>query len=564
MSDPTPDPAAADDSMDGPLGAGLNLADPNSPLAPLYASVTGILAVLLVGAAFALYSLLPMMHTDVWTHLAHGRWIVEHRQLPQHEPLSPFTDQTAPLYHQCWLSQVLYHGVYSWGQSLGGDDRVKRFAGGGEMVRELHVFAAAGMLAALWVAFRRNADSGAIALVGVGLVVVAGVVGLGLFRPQIFGQLLFAVFLALLSRPLPSKAAVVAIPLLFAVWVNLHGSFAVGFVLLGLTWIGRVIEAWWAKAVVKDTALRRLTLAIVLGLVAACVNPAGPGVYLNVLGFGGNANLKTLQEWQPITAGVNVPSLVVYGGLWAVVLVCQLLSRRWVRPVHYLVLAVFGLAPLLQQRMVTWWLLASVWVMMPLMAGVAERFNWRLPRSVPSLRKTILAVLAAVPFLMLSPLFGWVTGGNPPDPNRVFVAATPRELAGALAAPTAKHDRMQPLADVLKEDYAGRPLGPVFCSPEVGEFLLWRNIDGAPPIRFTHAHLFPEEHWSACERAGRADGWEETFDRLGVNVVAVEPNFHAPLVEVMSKHPGWRVVLNEQSGRDPRARLFVAVRKESK
>jgi hypothetical protein len=422
------------------------------------------------------------------------------------------------------------------------------------------VFAAAGMLAALWVAFRRNADSGAIALVGVLLVVAGGVVALGLFRPQIFGQLLFAVCLALLSRPVPSKAAVVAIPLLLGVWVHLHGSFAVGFVLLGLTWVGRVIET--RRGAVSDTGVWRLTLMMGLGLAAACVNPAGPAVYLNVLGFGGHANLKTLQEWQPITAGVNGPSLVVFGGLWAGVLALQVLARRWLRPVHYLVLAVFGLAPLLQQRMVTWWLLAGVWVLMPLTAGIAERWKWKLPRSVPSLRKTILAVLAAVPFLMLNPLFGWITGGSPPPPERVFVAATPRELAGALAAPTAKHDRMQPLADVLRKDYAGRPVGPIFCSPEVGEFLLWRAIDGAPPVRFTHAHLFTEEHWSACERAGRGDGWEETFDRLGVNVVAVEPNYHAPLVDAMSKHPGWRVVLNEPSGRDPRARLFVAVRKE--
>ncbi len=580
MSDPTPDPVPAvppsadtpaDDPMDKPLGAGIDFTDPNSPLAPLYASVTGVLAVLLVGAAFALYSLMPMMHTDVWGHLAYGRWIVEHRQFPEHDPLSPFTDRSAVMYHQCWLSQVLAHGAFTWGESLGGADPARRFAGGAEAVRQLHVFAATATLVALWVAFRRASGSGAIALVGVAAVVAGGVVSLGLFRPQVFGLLLFAVFLAMLSRPVLSKAAVVAIPLLLALWANLHGSFAVGFALLGLAWAGRVAEAavvgqgGRVKAVLADAGVRRLTLAIVLGLAAACLNPAGPRIYLNVLAFGSHPNLTSMIEWQPLTAGVNLPSLLVFVALWVGVLACQLLARRRVRPVHYLAVALFGLAPLLQQRLNSWWLLVGAWVVTALMGAVAVRMNWSLPRSVPSFRKTVMAVAAAVPFLLLSPLTGWVAGNGPPAVQRVCVAATPVELAAALADPAGTHgDRVKPVADALKAGYAGRPLGPVFCSPEVGEFLFWRDISGAPPVRFAHPHLFAAEHWARCQAVVGGQGWAEWLDELRVNVIAVEPDFHAPLVAAVGKSGEWRVVLHEKGGRDPRARLFVAVRKVPK
>lgn len=556
------DPSPADPT-DAPLGAGIDFTDPNSKLAPLYATFTGVLAVLVIGVAFALYSFLPLMHTDVWAHLAHGRWIAEHRQFPEHEPLSPFTDKSTPMYHQAWLSQVMYHGAWSWGQSLGGDDRAKRFAASGELVRELHVFAATAMLVALWVAFRRSSDSGAIAIAGVLLVAVGGFIAIGLFRPQVFGLLLFAVFLAILSRPVLSRAAVVAAPLLLVLWANLHGSFALGFALLGLGWLGRVIET--KRDAVKDTGVRRLTLAILLGLVGVCLNPAGPMIYLNVLSFGGNPNLKTLQEWQPLWAGSNVPSFVVYAALWVPIVALHLLARARLRAVHYLALALFGLAPLVQQRLNTWWLVVGVWTLTPLIAAVARRWHWELPRSVPSLRKTILAVIAAVPFLLACPLFGWMTSGNPPPLERIYVAATPRELTAALADPGGKHgDRMKPLDDALREwakSHPDQPLGPVLCSPEIGELLFWKSADGGPPpVRFTHAHLFPPDHWAACEAAEKGEGWQEFADKHGVNVIAVEPDSHPQLAEAVGKSERWKVALHEKAG-PPRARLFVAVRK---
>lgn len=566
------DPSAAEepaDPTDAPLGAGIDFADPNSKLAPLYASLSGIVGVLVVGAGFALYNLQPLMHTDVWTHLAHGRWIAEHG-FPEHEPLSPFTDHDAVMYHQCWLSQVIYHGAWSWGQAVGGDDRAARFIASGELVRLLHVFAATGMLAALWVAFRRAGNSGAIASLGVVLVVVFGVVALGLYRPQIFGQMLFAVFLAMLSRPVFSKAATVAAPLLLVLWANLHGSFALGFVLLGFGWLGRVIET--KRGAVTDPGVRRLTLAILLGLAGVCLNPAGPKIYLNVLSFGRNENLKTLLEWKPLWDEDNRPSLVVFAALWVGVIVLQLLARTRLRPQQYLALALFGLAPLaLQQRLNTWWLLVAVWTIVPLFSAAAARWKLVLPRSVPSLRKTALVVLAAVPFLLLAgmnnPLFGERKEGSPPPFDKVYAVATPRELTAALADPGGNHGpRMKPLDDALgewKAKHPDQPLGPVLCSPEIGELLFWKSADGGPPpVRFTHAHLFPPDHWAACEAAEKGDGWEEFTDRLKANVIAVEAGArdHQKLMEEVGKSGRWKVVLNEKTG-PPRARLFVAVKR---
>jgi hypothetical protein len=589
MSDPTPDPAPAvpppadpvpadqppDDPMDKELGAGYDLADPHSPLAPLYASVTGILGVALVAAFTVLYTVMPMQHTDIWAHLKYGQHIAEHRELPAREPLSPFTDQSAVMYHQCWLSQVIYAGAFGAGQSLGGADPVKRFLGGVEVLRQVHVLALAGMFAALWVAFRRSADSGSLALLGLLLVFFGGFTAIGAFRPQVFGLVMFAVFLAILSRPVLSKAAVVAVPLLLLVWVNLHGTFAVGFGLLGMAWVGRVVEAALAgnggrvKAVFADTNVRRLTLAIALALGAACLNPAGPAVYLNVLSFGKHPNLKTLLEWEPISfteAGKGGPLYLALAGLVVLLnVLAGVFARTRLRAEQYLMLAVFAAAPFLQQRMMTWWLMVGVWLMMPPLGALAGRWKLVWRRSTPSLRKTVLAVVVVAPFLFLNPLTTWIASGKPPERNKQLVDATPVELAAVLENPKAyTGERLKPLAEALKADYTGRTLGPLFCSSEVGEYVLWKQIPGAPPVRYTHAHLFPEEHWMRCHAAAGGERWEECMDRLGVNVIAVEPDYYGPLVSAVSKSERWKVVAHETGGKEPRARLFVAVRKLSK
>ena len=311
--EPTDDPPA-DDPMDRPVGAGIDFTDPNSPLAPLYLTTTGVIAVAALGALLVLYSYLPMHHTDVWGHLKLGRWMADNRRLPIPEPSSPYTAKDDAPTFQPWLSQVAYHLTYRAGERWAGSDPAKRFHGGAELLRMAHVFGIVAVYGLLWLAFRRASGSGALALLGLAGVFFAGVSAIGVHRPQLFSLLLFAAFLAVLSRPVVSRRAVALIPVLLVLWANLHGGFVIGCGLLALVWLGRCLECGSVRVAVADTQVRRLLLA---GLVAAAaiafVNPMGPRIYLLALDFGSNPNLKTFQEWQPVdflTSGTGYPLYV--------------------------------------------------------------------------------------------------------------------------------------------------------------------------------------------------------------------------------------------------------------
>ena len=151
----------------------------------------------------------------------------------------------------------------------------------------------------LW-AFRRLTGSLPYALVGVLLVVAMSIaVHLRILRPQILGELAFATLLLALSKPVLSRRALVLIPVIFVLWANCHGSFPIGFILLGVFLAGRVLQiAWdavrdarpgmgpwpWAVRTIRsvwgDAQTRRLGLVIVVALVAvAALNPHGPALF---------------------------------------------------------------------------------------------------------------------------------------------------------------------------------------------------------------------------------------------------------------------------------------------
>jgi hypothetical protein len=75
-----------------------------------------------------------------------------------------------------------------------------------------------------------------------------------------------------------------ALPVLMVLWVHVHGGFLVGFVLLGIFWVGSVWEWWTAKEARIEEVLQKLAAArrikdltlvgVVCGL-ASLVNPYG-------------------------------------------------------------------------------------------------------------------------------------------------------------------------------------------------------------------------------------------------------------------------------------------------
>jgi hypothetical protein len=570
---PPPEPNLPEDAAsETPLGFGYRYDDPNSPLAPVYARPVVVGMVAFLALALLFYSWRPLWHTDIWGHLAIGRWIVQHGRLPDHEPLTAHGDQSAAMGHFEWLAQTGAYLFFSFGQWRAGGDEIRQLLGGAEVLRAVSAMLVTLTLLLLILAYSRKSGTLGLALLGATVYLILAVHVGTVQRPQIVGQLFFACLLLALSREVLSRRSVILLPLLFVLWANIHGSFSIGLILLGVAAAGRVIEVWrmpegkFLQRARGDAQLRRLILVgLLAGAGVLCLNPHGPRLLPHMVALARHPNILILDEWQPLHFHWGPGGQWSYLATLAVLLLSQVFSRRFYSPTAILLILVFGAGPVFRERMMLWWLMLLPWLVMPLWSDLASR--WTLPRWQPNLLNTLSVVIIIGLTVLWCPLPRWLVSGEPrQEADRLLSGGTPWRVAAELAASGEHRGKsLPPLRQALDRYYEkGEFAGRIFPSETQGDYLAWA-LPEFEVLWYTHAHLFSKEHWAQCLRAKSAQpGWREHLDRFSVNLVVIEPRLHERFADRLRRDPDWQVVLDEADDPtkpDGRASLFVALRK---
>ncbi len=531
MSDTNPLPNDPDPSVTAPpaapsepelppdemvqIGAGIDFTDPNSPLAPYYLRATDVAAAAFLTMVFSLITLsIPLYHTDIWAHLRFGEEIVQGRW-PQHEPFpESYADKEAPYVHYQWLVQAGGYLIYTAGHKLAPADPDHQLAAGALFLTTAQALIVTLRLLLLYLAFKRLTNSPPVALAGIMLVALMGsFVHLFIIRPQIVGELAFAAVLLALSRPVLSKRAIVVVPLVFLLWANCHGSYPIGFVLLGTVFVGRVLQVLWEgrgaattfggrmraalSAAWSDSGARRLGLVLLLSVAATCINPHGPQLLIEGFKLSQNKNIADMEEWKPLPYGES-PHYVIFASVLLLAWVLRA-SPRPLGPTAVLLLLGFGLQSVLHARYVVWWTMIFPWVIVPHVHAVfqRQRWSWLDDPSVLSFRKTALAVLIVLSLLCWSPLSWWILYRQAPELKGRVVARTPVEAARKIHGENDGKKRV------------------IFASETQGDYLLWA-LRGEPNLRiscYTHVHLFTREHWEKCLIVkNAAPGWRKVLE----------------------------------------------------
>ncbi len=571
------DAVTANSSVEIQIGAGIDFADPNSPLAPLYMTTSQVVALGIIAVVIVFLNFVPLKQTDCWGHLAFGRWVWEHGQLPQGNPFRPATAADVPSNYYSWLSQTLYYGVYHVGEVLAGGDELRQMEGGVALLRFVHALLVAIRLAVLLLAFWRLTGSFRLGLFGMLLTFTINLLGhLVIFRPQVAGELCFALLLLAVSRSPLSRLAVVLAPLVLALWANLHGSFAMGFLVLGICLAGKVIEAAWRQRTWRlwrtgaDVAVRRLAIALGASLIAvALLNPAGPGIFAQTLGMARHPAVLAMDEWKPIQLqggpGGQYAYLITLGLLAA----SLLRARGRISPTAAILTIALGVQPLWHQRALIWWYTALPLIVLPLWLRDKRGTTtpWTVSHSGANFRKTMLAAAIVVVALLWSNPILWLIDGQPAPLERSVSAGTAWPLAFQLQG-VGRDDKpwLPELDQWLQTHYPeGKFRGMIFTSETAGDYLVWALPRNMPVFAYCHVHLFTPEHWQLVKivRAG-APAWRQVLDRNKINMVVVEPDTNRRLRDLLYQDPDWQILHDETDDPgvvDPRTWLLIAVRK---
>jgi hypothetical protein len=458
-----------------------------------------------VAGTFALRS------NDLFWHLASGRWILDHRELPAADPFR-FTSTGAPWIDHEWLFQVLL--------------RLLELIGG---IQGLVLARAAVVVGLAALLLRETRRSGA-SLPGAVLVTAAALLGARprfLLRPELASLVGLVMLLALLQRARRegSRWPLALCPLLVAVWANLHPGVIIAPMMCALFLLGARLPggSGAGRGGARRIPWLHAASASLLSLLAIGANPAGFELLALPLRIG--AALRGLDavnpEWTPswsaplpaFLAGAGALAILVALGAWragrldpATGLVSLLLLALAISGVRHQGLFFLGAAYLAGETLAD------------LRRAVSSR---RAPEGRAELLAGGLCLVTALWCLWPPPSGPLRPRQGPFRPG--FGIESGRFPAGAVY-------RLAGMAGV----------GPLYNDVAFGGYLLWRLYPPRQIFVDGRNEVNPELLREMVEARPDAGAWNAMLDRYGVDGALVRYDDRALPVVIPGEAPGAR------------------------
>ena len=251
-----------------------------------------VMCMFLLIAVILRYSIRGIAEPDIWWHLRNARDLLQFHSFSRMDTYS-FSAAGSPWINFEWLSEIpFFLGFKAMGlQGL------------------LAVYFAVLVLIYVGVyyrSWRAGADCKDAAIATLGAICLGGVSMAP--RMLLFGWLCMMVLLLILDRFQRTGKGIWLLPPLFASWINLHGSWVFGMVVLAVTIASGLVEGEWGLVVARRwTAeeLKNLLLALAASLAALFVNPFGYKLvlYPYTLLLRQQGVMQHIEEWQPVDFG---------------------------------------------------------------------------------------------------------------------------------------------------------------------------------------------------------------------------------------------------------------------
>ncbi|TME81147.1 MAG: hypothetical protein E6I45_08865 [Chloroflexi bacterium] len=443
----------------------------------------------------------PMSTVDLAYNVRAGQLMLETRRLLETDPFT-FSAAGQPWLDQQWGAQILLalgFGVVGWA--------------GLAVIRALLV----GLI--FWMVQRSCRALGADRRTAAWLTLASfavSLVALGL-RPQLLGMVLFAAVSLLIIERDRSPRRLWLVPVLVAIWANLHGSFVFGPALVGV--------AWFQDVVARRPSSRRTGVVLIASLVASWLTPFGPGVWLYVATLSTNPSVRGLiTEWQA-TSPLTFPGALFYVSGIAVAVTMGISLRRARRASPAMLLGIAWAVVLFvlaawTQRAVAWWALGAPLVLAPLLPVRDGR------ERQPSVANGVIAAGLAALIVILLPIW------RPADP---MIGPT-----GLLTdAPAGITRAVQPIAGPDARLFNAQRWGSwlEFAVPEAN-FFVDSRVEAIP------AAVWADE---AAISGGSRD-WGEILDRWRVTAVVASNADQAALMPLIRADVRWREAYRDGDG----------------
>jgi hypothetical protein len=323
------------------------------------------------------------------------------------------------------------------------------------------------------------------------------------------------------TSPAWRKWYVWMIPVLFAVWANVHGSFIVGLAMLGTLLLGRGVDVFrrtrnW-RMVFAERKTRGLLYALELSALAVLLNPYGLAVYPEVFAVARNPNLQSLIEWDPLTLRMKQGQAAAAIALGLIVL--YRMTPRRITTGEVLLLCGLGAAAMWTSRMIVWWVPVAACFLGIHLAAVWRAWRKKAPAEPRKGGLWTVVTLGLMWIFFAYTPFGSTVIHGPPGGSGDRRRPAPQEPL----LPDA--DRCRRLPSPQSAARAGLQhvrVGGLPALGRTGRDSGLRRIACPPGSRGGLAGLF-------ADRLGFGN-WQRRLDEYGVNTVVVDRRYRRNLI----------------------------------
>ena len=428
---------------------------------------------------------------DYWFYVRIGKDILESGAIPRVDTFS-YTYPERPIFYQPWLSAVIFWLAHS--------------AGGATLTYFRRYLCIGSAYALVWALMRYLGTGAKLATLLLILLGLSSSMNWST-RPQMFAYPLFALMLWVLWHWQTGQPKLMwTLPLITLLWVNLHGSFVLAFILMGSALIFGAGDR------------KKLAIWLVASLFATLINPRGVFVWEFVPGMLTSASDQQFAtEWRPpVNAGWQMN--IFYAWLLLFIPLAAFSPRR-LSLLEWIWFLGFGWLALSGLRYVIWFMFIMAVLTGPLLSELWRTFR---PVSEPKVTNpTFNYVLAGLILLLpLMVLPGIRESWWPDAPAPYHQATTPIAASNWLA----DHPDLQ---------------GPLFAEYTFGSYLTY-----ALPSRLlwidNRFNAYPPEHWKKYQTISSAEyTWTRLLDADKVNLLMLSLHTQKKLVQAVEDSSAW-------------------------
>ncbi|MFZ5640015.1 MAG: hypothetical protein ACOY4Q_04925 [Bacillota bacterium] len=278
--------------------------------------------------AFVLVNGNKIVDPDMWWHLKIGEYIWQNKTIP-HTDFYSFTNVGHAWITHEWLAEVAFYLANRTGNFYG------------LFILNLGVLTAVFGLAGRLIYLRAEKDLTLTTVILVACIVFTSI--FWVFRPHLIAYLYFISYLLILELFHRGKNYTWLLPPIMILWVNTHGSYIIGLVMILLHIAGGIIPLNLGKLIAEPwerRQLKKIFLILVIVIAAIFVNPnTYKLLYYPFFTINSGQIVDNIAEWS--SPDFHIPVFKAFLGYFFVVFSVLIISKKAVKLRDLLYLGLF-------------------------------------------------------------------------------------------------------------------------------------------------------------------------------------------------------------------------------